>query len=104
MSYYLFNRKELLQEAKDRYHHGGGKEKAVEYYLKNRGVKRNKNNKYKILSEEEKEAKIEYQRYRYRSVKQKNKPKEHQATKILFFLYSLKMSGNTLKFDNIEIN
>ena len=39
MSYYLFNRKELLQEAKDRYHNGGGKEK-VEYYLKNRGVKR----------------------------------------------------------------
>ena len=39
MSYYLFNRKELLQEAKDRYHNSGGKEK-VEYYLKNRGVKR----------------------------------------------------------------
>ena len=37
MSYYWFNRKELLQKAKDRYDNGGGKEKAAEYYLKNRG-------------------------------------------------------------------
>ena len=38
MSYYWFNRKELLQKAKDRYHNGGGKEKSAEYYLKTRGV------------------------------------------------------------------
>ena len=37
MSYYWFNRKELPQKAKDRYHNGGGKEEAAEYYLKNRG-------------------------------------------------------------------
>ena len=37
MSYYWFYRKEFLQKATDRYHNGGSKEKAAEYYLKNRG-------------------------------------------------------------------
>ena len=32
MSYYQFNRKEVLQKAKERY----SKEKAAEYYLKNK--------------------------------------------------------------------
>ena len=34
MRYYWFNRKELVQKAKDRYHNGGGKEKTAQYYLK----------------------------------------------------------------------
>ena len=38
MSYYWFNRKYLLQKATDRYHKGGAKEKAAEYYLKNIGL------------------------------------------------------------------
>ena len=37
MSYYWFNRQELLQKAKDRYHNCGGKEKAAEYYLEKKG-------------------------------------------------------------------
>ena len=37
MSYYWLNRKELMQKSKDRYHYGDGKEKAAEYYVKNRG-------------------------------------------------------------------
>ena len=37
MSYYWFNRREFLQKAIDRYHNSGSKEKAAEYYLKNRG-------------------------------------------------------------------
>ena len=37
MSYYWFNRKELLQKAKHGYRNGGGKEKAAENYLKSRG-------------------------------------------------------------------
>ena len=42
----------LIQKAKDRYHNGGGKEKA-EYYLKNKGViKEEANNRYRSLSEE----------------------------------------------------
>ena len=36
MSYYQFNRQEILQKAKERY----SKEKADEYYLKNKSNKR----------------------------------------------------------------
>ena len=35
MSYYWFNRQELLRKARDRYHNCGGEEKAVKYYSKN---------------------------------------------------------------------
>ena len=42
MSYYWFNRQKLLQKAKDRYHSGGGKEIAAEYYIKNRELLREK--------------------------------------------------------------
>ena len=38
MSYYWFNRNELLGKAKDRYHNCGSKEKAAKYHLENRGV------------------------------------------------------------------
>ena len=31
MSYYWFNREEVLQKAKEKYDNGGGKEKAAEY-------------------------------------------------------------------------
>ena len=31
MSYYWFNREEVLQKAKEKYGNGGGKEKAAEY-------------------------------------------------------------------------
>ena len=36
MSYYLFKGSELLQNAPDRYHNCGGKEKADKYYTKNK--------------------------------------------------------------------
>ena len=38
LSYYFFNREELLHKAKDRYHNGGGKVKAAEYYIENKEV------------------------------------------------------------------
>ena len=38
MSYYWFNRQELLQKAKNKYHNCGGQEKAAEYHLQNRKV------------------------------------------------------------------
>ena len=38
MSYYWFNRQELLQKAKGKYCNCGGKEKAAEYYLQNKDV------------------------------------------------------------------
>ena len=51
MSYYWFNRQEILQKAKERY----SKEKAAEYYKQNKEViKENSRNRYKNLSEEEK--------------------------------------------------
>ena len=42
MSYYQFNRKALLEKAKDKYYNAEGKEEATKYYLKNRGLKKNK--------------------------------------------------------------
>ena len=67
MSYYWFNRQELLQKAKGKYHTCGGKEKVGEYYLANKDVIKEKaNNKYKNLSEEEKEAKRNYERDRHK--------------------------------------
>ena len=51
MSYYWFNRQEILQKAKERY----SKEKAAEYYKQNKEVIKEKSrNHYKNLSEEEK--------------------------------------------------
>ena len=56
MSYYWFNRQQLLQKAKDRYHQCGGKEKAAKYYLENKGILKEKaKNEYKDLSEKAKE-------------------------------------------------
>ena len=57
MSHYWFNKKELLQKAKEIYGNGG-KEKAAKYYQDNKDVIKEKaNNKYENLSEEEKEKK-----------------------------------------------
>ena len=54
MSYYLFNRQEILEKAKKRY----SKEKAAEYYLQNKEVIKEKvKNRYNILSEGEKKKK-----------------------------------------------
>ena len=61
MSYYWFNRQEILQKAKERY----SKEKAAEYYLENKeAIKEKSKNQYKNLSEEEKDKIKEYQRQR----------------------------------------
>ena len=51
MSYYWFNRKGILQKAKERY----SKERAAEYYLQNKeAIKEKSKNGYKNLSKEEK--------------------------------------------------
>ena len=71
MGHYWFNRQELLEKAKDRYHDGGGKEKTVEYYIANKDLQKEKaNSKYRNLSEEEEESKREYNRNRYKNVKE----------------------------------
>ena len=61
MSYYLFNRQEILQKAKKRY----SKEKAAEYYLHNKeAIKQKSKNRYKNLPKKEKDKIKEYQRKR----------------------------------------
>ena len=51
MSYYWFNRQEILQKAKERY----SKEKAAEYYLQTKeAIKEKAREHYENLSEEEK--------------------------------------------------
>ena len=81
-----------MQKAKDRCHDCGGRAKVAEYYLK----WKSKKNKYKNLSEEEKEIKREYQKkyYDWKEIRKWNNN----------FLYSMKMSKKPLKFDNIEFD
>ena len=52
MSYYQFNRQEILQKAKESY----SKEKAAEYYLKNKeSIKEKTKTQYKNLPQKEKD-------------------------------------------------
>ena len=95
MSYYHFNRQEILQKAKERY----SKEKASEYYLKNKEAMK-ETLWYKNLSQEEKDKIKEYQRKKYQELVQHKK----EALKLifLFFLSIIRMSEKTLKFNNIN--
>ena len=62
MSYYWFNRQEILQKAKEKY----SKEKAAEYYAQNKEtIKEKSRERYKNLSQEEKYKIKKYQRKRY---------------------------------------
>ena len=70
-----------MQKGKERYYNGGGKRKADEYYIKNKDVLReNIKNNYRNLSEGENEAKREYgiNKYRAMTEDEKNKLKEYQ--------------------------
>ena len=70
MSYYWFNRQEILEKAKKTY----SKEKAAEYYLQNKEfIKEKAINCYKNLSEEEKSKIKEYQKKRYQELIQYKK-------------------------------
>ena len=69
VSLYRFNRQELLQKVKDRYHNGGGKKESTEYYIANKDVLKEKAKKrYKNLSQEEKEAKRDSSQNRYKNI------------------------------------
>ena len=62
MSYYWFNRQEILQKAKEKYF----KEKAAEYYgQSNEAIKEKSRKRYKNLSQEKKDKIKEYQRKKY---------------------------------------
>ena len=70
MSYHQFNRQEILQKAKEKF----SKEKAAEYYLKNKEVLKEKaRNRYINLSEEEKNKIKEYQEKKYQELIQYKK-------------------------------
>ena len=70
MSYYWFNRQEVLQKAKERH----SKEKAAEYYLQNKeAIKEKAKERYKNLSEEEQNKIRDYQRKRYQELVQYKK-------------------------------
>ena len=72
MSYYLFNREELLKKAKTKYQNKDDKEKAAKYYEGNEEAKKEiARNKNKNLTEEEKELKRQYSKNRYNKLKQK---------------------------------
>ena len=62
MSYYWFNRQEILQKVKEKY----SKEKAAEYYAQNKeAMKQKSRERYTILSQEKKDKIKEYQRNIY---------------------------------------
>ena len=88
-----------MQKAKDRY----SKEKAAEYYLKNKEtIKEKSKNQYKNLPEKEKDKIKEYQRKRYQELIQYKK--EALQNKWVLFLLIIRMSVKTLKFDNIRLD
>ena len=61
MSYYWFNRQELLQKAKEKYDNGG-KEKAAKHYQTNKDViKQKSNDKYKNLTGKKRSKKAIFQ-------------------------------------------
>ena len=65
MSYYWFNRKEILQKAKERY----SKQKAAKCYWENKEAKKKKSKGgYKNLSKEEINKIKEYQRKKYQQL------------------------------------
>ena len=79
MSYYVDNRDRILQEAYDRYHNKGGKEKSAKYYRKNADLLRHETNmKYKNMSKKEKDKKRKYQRDGYHDPRHNGYLKQYQ--------------------------
>ena len=65
MSYYWFDRQKILQKAKEKY----SKEKATGYYLQNKeAIKEKSTERYKHLSQVEKDKIKEYQKKRYQEL------------------------------------
>ena len=85
MSYYWFNRQDILQKAKEKY----SKEKVAEYYLKNKeAIKKKSKNRYKNLSQEEKDKIKEYQRKKYQELVQYKKEALKSDTELMAKLES----------------
>ena len=93
MSYYWFNREKILKIAWDKYHNKGGKEKAAKYYMQNREVlKEDARNKYRSLSEKQKDKQRKYQRESYHmntdfNKKLKQYQRNYHASNIYIYIY-----------------
>ena len=100
MSYYWFNRQEILQKTKEKY----SKERAAEYCKQNKEVMKEKSkNRHKNLSEEEKNKTKEYQKKRYQELIQYKKEGLKNKS-INLSVGNIIMSEKTLKFNNIKVN
>ena len=64
MSYYLFNRQEILQKAKEKY----SKEKAAEYYLKNKEAIKGKGKRTLQKLAKKKDQIRKYQKKKYQEL------------------------------------
>ena len=70
ISYYQFNRQEILQKAKEKY----SKEKTAEYYLQSKeALKEKARDRYRNLPEEENNKIKEYQKKKYQELIQYKK-------------------------------
>ena len=67
ISFYKKNREVLLKKAYNKYHNKGGKEKPAKYYQENKKeeIKKKERNKYKNMSEDEKNVIRERSKNRY---------------------------------------
>ena len=69
MNYFWFNRQEILQKTKEKY----SKEKSAEYYAQNKeAIKEKSRERYKHLSQEEKDKIKEYQKKKKKKKEIKN--------------------------------
>ena len=104
-----------MQKAKDRYHNGGGKEKAAKYYIEHKEVLR-ENAKVSIetcLQKENMEVidrnmtenvKSKFKEYLKKNKKNNNNNNKQQKNKILIFFFSIKRSEKILKFCAVKVN
>ena len=80
MNYYQKNREKILKKAHEKYHNGGGKEKAKKYYRENKEeIKKRERERYRKLDRFEKKGKIKRSLDRYYILK---KEKEDISYKI----------------------
>ena len=104
-----------MQKAKDRYHNGGGKEKAAKYYIEHKEVLR-ENAKLSIetcLQKENMEVidrnmtenvKSKFKEYLKKKKNNNNNNNKQQKNKILIFFFSIKRSEKILKFCAVKVN
>ena len=73
MSYYWFDRKELLEKAHEKYHKESGKEKDASYYQRNKEAIKKKQEKLIKICRMKKKKKREYSRNSFYKLKRQYK-------------------------------